>query len=122
MDQLAKRNLAVLCVAAAIVTVGFIFPRSGKILELGSVFGLSAFLVAKGASPLPCHNSDVLLSLFILALIVTSKMPAATPLSLVLEISAILLTLIFTVTGLTFKAIAREQKRRREIARYGRAK
>jgi hypothetical protein len=113
MYALSQKNGAVLLTAAAIIIVSLIFPTSGQILKLGSIFGLSAFFVAKGASSLPCRNSDVALGIGVLGLIIASKIPGLTNSPLILEICAILLTLVFAITGLTFKAIAVEQKRRR---------
>lgn len=121
MYTLSPGNIAILCVAFILIMVGLIgliFPVSGKILKAGSLFGLSGFFVAKGASPLPCRNSDVLMSLSVLGLVIASKIPSPTIFPLALEISAILLTLIFAATGLTFKAIAVEQKRRRDMVRH----
>lgn len=106
-----SRNHVILGIAAAIILIGFAFLSSGKILNLGSVFGLSAILVAKAASSLDCQKSDVAIAVLICASIVISRVWRQE--TVVFEACTLSFALVFIFTGLTITAVAKEKKRER---------
>jgi uncharacterized membrane protein HdeD (DUF308 family) len=110
-----KENVALLCLAFAMLVVTTIFLYSGHILRSGGGFGLAALFVVKGASKLRCHLSDVVLAIVVLLLLLASKIvPPGFVRPLMFELSALILTVVFAATGLTFSAILAEQKARRQ--------
>lgn len=113
MQDTFKENLMVLTVAFLIAIAPF-FRESRMIIGLPVSFSLAGILVIKGASRLRCRPSDVLMSFAVLILVVLSKitpMQIASP--LIFEVGAVVVIVIFGMTGLTFKSIAAEQKSRR---------
>lgn len=110
-----KENIAVMGLAFAMLAVTLIFLRSGYLLSSGAGFGLAALFIAKGSSRLRCHLSDVGLSVVVLGLLSCSKIvPPSIANPLIFEVAAIAVSILFAATGLTFKAIAADQKARRQ--------
>src|SRR5262249_8327903 len=108
-------NMIVIVAAVAVLIITVASLDSGRILRSGGGFGLAAILFAKGVSRLRGSLSDVWLAVAVLVLVLASKTvnPKLTS-PLIFESVAIALTLIFILTGLTFRSIAIEQKERRE--------
>jgi hypothetical protein len=117
MYHLAKNNLVILGLAAAMTGLAFVFRGSGTVLGLGGNIALAAFFFMKGFSSLQSRGSDILLSCLVLLCLVLSRAIGGQTAPWILEGTALILTGIFIFTGLTFKAMALEQKRKREIAR-----
>ncbi len=106
-------NVLVLCFAVAIAVLGVLLSRTGIIFSAGGAMGIGAIYIIKGASRLRCHKSDYLLALTTLALAILSKVPAlAKSIRLSCELVAVLLTIMFLLTGLSLRSILAAQKHR----------
>jgi len=116
MEHRYPANVTVLILGILIAAVGTFFPlMSGSMFRNGAPIVVAVFLIGKSGSTLRCKTSDVLLSVAAFVLVVLSKIvPARVVSPVVFHVAALVVVVIFAVTGLTFKAIAVERRRRRE--------
>jgi hypothetical protein len=103
-----------------IVLLGFVIAvaplfslQSRGILVHGGSIGFAVPFILKGTSRLRCSISDVVLTVVVLTLVLLAALvsPPVAP-RLALEVAALLVIALFAATGVTFKAIAREQRAR----------
>jgi|ERR1051325_10926403 len=115
-------NCLVLIAAFLIAVVPLFAIGSKGVLTSGGGMALGALVAIKGISRLRCSASDLVLASMVLGLVVITvftNQSATTRLAL--EVVAISLVFIFASTGLTFRAIARDQRLSRPNASNGRS-
>lgn len=109
-------NLVVLTLGIAVALVAAFVPiMSGHLFRNGAPAVIAVFLIVKGASSLRCKISDVALGALAFALVLLSKIVPASGVSpVVFQAAALAILPLFALTGLTFKAIASERRKRKE--------
>jgi len=108
-------NIAVLILAILIAVVGVFPVMSGNMFRNGAPVVVAVFLIIKGASALRCRISDVVLSATAFIFVLLSRIVPAQVISpVIFHVAALILMPIFALTGLTFKAIAVERRKRKE--------
>jgi hypothetical protein len=111
MNRYNWENWVIVLLGIAIAVVPLFSQQSRGILVHGGSIAFAVPFILKGVSRLKCAISDVVLTVLVLTLVLfatLARLPFAPPLSF--EIAALVVIAIFTTTGLTFKAIAREQR------------
>jgi FtsH-binding integral membrane protein len=113
--QRYPENIAVLTLGILIAGVGVLPALSGGIFRNGAPVVVAVFLLSKGTGTLRCRTSDVLLSSIALVLVLFSKIvPAHIMSPVVFHVAALAILPIFAMTGLTFKTIALERRKKKE--------
>jgi hypothetical protein len=121
MEHRYPANVTVLILGILIAAVGTFFPlMSGSMFRNGAPIVVAVFLIGKGASTLRCRTSDVLLSGAAFVLVVLSKLvPSQVASPVVFHVAALALMPVFVMTGLTFKAITTERRKRKQPGATG---
>jgi hypothetical protein len=113
--QRYSQNVVVLILGVLVAAVGVLPVSSGGVFRNGAPAVVAVFLVTKGLSLLQCHISDVVLSSVALVFVVLSKVvPAQVVTPIAFHVAALAVLPVFAVTGLTFKTIAAERRKKKE--------
>lgn len=114
-----SENLVVLTLGIATAMVGALFPiMSGQLFRNGAPAVVAVFLIVKGASSLRCKRSDIGLGTIAFVLVLLSKIvPESAVSPVAFHVAALCILPVFAMTGLTFKAIVTERRKRKESPR-----
>jgi hypothetical protein len=112
-------NLVLLTLGIATALVGAFFPiMPGHLFRNGAPAVIAVFLIVKGASSLRCRRSDIVLGTIAFVLVLLSKIvPASAVSPVAFHVAALCILPLFAMTGLTFKAIVSERRKRKESGR-----
>jgi hypothetical protein len=116
MLRIPTRNIVLMFVAFVIAIVPFLSAEPKGVLGHGGAIGLAVFFFMKTTTRLSCTRSDALLALTA-AVFVIGTMLVRHQMVMAFEIAAACCTLVFVFTGLRYKDILQEQRRRKEEKR-----
>jgi hypothetical protein len=113
MNRYPWENRIIVLLGLVMAGAPLFSPQSRGILVHGGSIAFAVPFILKGTSRLRCALSDVILTVLVLTLVLLATLtspPFAPPIAF--EVAALLVIAIFAATGVTFKAIAKEQKAR----------
>lgn len=119
MHQLSKQNICVLCAAAVILVGAFVNPLSKPTLNIGICLAVAAFLVMKSTSPLSSTRFDVFISWLIVSFVVLARLSVFDLRPLLLDITAIILTIVFVFTGQDVQSHCGREETARDLSPRG---